>query len=705
MKGTRSLKTSALKLHEKMAQMSARIHELEDALASLQASVSAEPHPLLQGVDDEERSRSPIPVAALNETSVPVADSQDDLTEALGTLTIRPFGESQFHGETASSEYLFQVNSDQSILASSTDWDQNSRSSKLPPDLVLFSVLFPFPPSIMGEPVSSERFLQFLPEYREAIRISEYYFNHFSWCSLPISKEDLYETLNNDIYIDGRHPSSLPRIGLHRLSLVLMVFALGCLFDVNKPVCPPDAEDFHSLARAALCGEQIFNIIDGMVYENVRPTLYLLPSFVAMLSIGLGVRVAEAQGTCGRFLDCYPNLYKHLQIGLHREPTSKSFQPCEVLRRQTTFWDGDVWQSFVYGRPSSMVFSQIDCKKPREVGGSVGAPNGLFYRWKYGFTNLVGDVLSLTTGATATNYRGICELERKIREYPVPPELQFPEASAASLFTEEHITQTLQRFVIMLWQHSSIMYIHRRFLVQAIRMNPDSPTDTHYGQSVHAAYDSASETRLADASILESFVLCFGALVARSPSCIYSNDAMCHLEDALRVFSEAEGNTVQPPNSAEVLANLHQKAAYALARRESYRDPDNQISDEYVGLGALGQVLEPSVHTNGSPSSPHSHSPDRRTSMYIPMGSHHRGLPSSSPTDSYHPTSRRATMEAHQQYADEWIQQQAYFPPKPGSDNQDHVDTPSSTGTGYDVNHSMEGQAEWQHGFMQSMGV
>lgn len=88
-----------------MTQMSSRIHELEDALASLQATVSAEPHPLLdQTPAPVERPRSPIPVATITDNGTMVNDSPDDLSEALGYLTIRPFGESQFHGETASSE-------------------------------------------------------------------------------------------------------------------------------------------------------------------------------------------------------------------------------------------------------------------------------------------------------------------------------------------------------------------------------------------------------------------------------------------------------------------------------------------------------------------------------------------------------------------------------------------------------------------------
>lgn len=85
--------------------MSSRIHQLEEALSNLQAAISAETHPLLQPAEDDERLRSPIPVTAVTtEANMYPSGSPDELSEALGTLTIRPFGESQFHGETASSE-------------------------------------------------------------------------------------------------------------------------------------------------------------------------------------------------------------------------------------------------------------------------------------------------------------------------------------------------------------------------------------------------------------------------------------------------------------------------------------------------------------------------------------------------------------------------------------------------------------------------
>lgn len=66
-----------------------------------------------------------------------------------------------------------------------------------------------------------------------------------------------------------------------------------------------------------------------------------------------------------------------------------------------------------------------------------------------------------------------------------------------------------------------------------------------------------------------------------------------------------------------------------------------------------------------------------------------------------------ASHAAHAAYAAQWLHQQAYFPPPTGTDGHstEHAESPGSNGTGYDVGQIMEGQAEWQHIFMQSMGV
>lgn len=197
-----------------------------------------------------------------------------------------------------------------------------------------------------------------------------------------------------------------------------------------------------------------------------------------------------------------------------------------------------------------------------------------------------------------------------------------------------------------------------------------------------------------------------------------------------------------------MLNNLHRKALHALSQRESFHESEQHISEEYVALGALGQVLEPAavnmMNGGGSPSSPSvGHGPNANGNGddggYVSYGTmnhtNHRGLPASSPTDIYHHQhhhqhhqhhlhgqaaaagSRHAlTHQNHAAHAAQWIQQQAYFPSRSSMDSngngggggggsgQDMADTPSSNGTGYDIT-GMDGQADWQHGFMQSMGV
>lgn len=59
--------------------------------------------------------------------------------------------------------------------------DDGGSRLRLPADLILLSALFPFPPSIPGEPINGDRFVPFLPDYMEALRICEIYLNDFSW--------------------------------------------------------------------------------------------------------------------------------------------------------------------------------------------------------------------------------------------------------------------------------------------------------------------------------------------------------------------------------------------------------------------------------------------------------------------------------------------------------------------------------------------
>jgi hypothetical protein len=95
------------KLHQKIAQMSDRIRQLEDALAILQSTHTRDPHPLLHRDLLKIKSSIELHSAAEGEDGVP--NREDDTEEsqyidAFGTLAIRDDGAATFYGRSAGSE-------------------------------------------------------------------------------------------------------------------------------------------------------------------------------------------------------------------------------------------------------------------------------------------------------------------------------------------------------------------------------------------------------------------------------------------------------------------------------------------------------------------------------------------------------------------------------------------------------------------------
>ena len=118
-------------LHERIEQLCARIRELETGLRTLQASVSSEPHPLLQkpaGVfqpmipNPGRTSPTTLPSLQTEPTESDEESEEDNFVDAfgarfdmvffgivshllgLGTLTLGRGGESSFFGKTARTE-------------------------------------------------------------------------------------------------------------------------------------------------------------------------------------------------------------------------------------------------------------------------------------------------------------------------------------------------------------------------------------------------------------------------------------------------------------------------------------------------------------------------------------------------------------------------------------------------------------------------
>jgi hypothetical protein len=94
------------KLHRKIADMSDRIRQLEDALAILQSTLTREPHPLLQRdllkIKSSIELHSAVDDDAGKDRSEETEESQ--YIDAFGTLAIRDDGAATFYGRSAGSE-------------------------------------------------------------------------------------------------------------------------------------------------------------------------------------------------------------------------------------------------------------------------------------------------------------------------------------------------------------------------------------------------------------------------------------------------------------------------------------------------------------------------------------------------------------------------------------------------------------------------
>ena len=108
---------------------------------------------------------------------------------------------------------------------------------------------YPFPKSISkilpgGKP---------LENYQSALSFT-------SKCSQnPVPRDSFSTLILNECYPDERPPASLRHVSSHRLSVLFMVFALGTLMDIHRPLCSIEAEEYHTLARACLCVEPVYD--------------------------------------------------------------------------------------------------------------------------------------------------------------------------------------------------------------------------------------------------------------------------------------------------------------------------------------------------------------------------------------------------------------------------------------------------------------
>ncbi|KAG6888565.1 hypothetical protein C0995_007354 [Termitomyces sp. Mi166 len=525
---------STQELHEKISELANRVRQLEDGLRTAHARSSPDVHPLL--TEELLRIKAPLqrePAAMRNQNAHVVKEEEQnpDIIDAFGTLSISISGRTKYYGTQANS------------------WNENPEEDEnedplatlrtvLPPDILKKASALPIAsvtPSTESDRLSTQALCWYLPPADRALELRQTYYNHAAWILNP-----------------GTQPND-PQVA-HRLSLLFMVLAIGCLVDTGLPAYNLEAERYHQLARAALFSNSIFD----------DPTIHAVQAlFLMTFYMFLADRHGTSSGARWAIMGIAVKVGQSLTLSrADRDSGRWKVDNLETHHRRELFWElftYDSWQCLTFGRPPSFSLAHVDSKLPFLNDPS---DDKSYHAWKHRFAsecmNLFHDQ---AFGAKMPTYATVLQLDRKMRAFPVPPVLQvagFGSSEPRPGGFPETVMLTLQRHIVL-----------------AIReMNPlGSP----YGTSVIAAYRSAGSlvalmrnlhTQLKELSErIWIWQIVLGSIVTRCPSMSLAPSALVQLDSACELFSKA-ARGFRAQKVLNIMINLQEKAHYSL---EEYR--------------------------------------------------------------------------------------------------------------------------------------
>lgn len=167
---------------------------------------------------------------------------------------------------------------------------RESRSPCLAPEVIRFCNAFPFTP--MGASFDVQELIEsYLPSRERAYALANTYLDGAAWLFHAVSKIQLMDEMLPAIYarvearsLDPTKASQLQAqhqdayTGPHDLAVLLMVFSVGALVDLNQEPFNAEAEHYYNLAKAAIC---LQSVLDKPELATIQ-ALHLMSIFNAM---------------------------------------------------------------------------------------------------------------------------------------------------------------------------------------------------------------------------------------------------------------------------------------------------------------------------------------------------------------------------------------------------------------------------------------
>ncbi|PFH53342.1 hypothetical protein AMATHDRAFT_45610 [Amanita thiersii Skay4041] len=552
-------------LHEKIFQLSDRVRQLEEALETLQASYSNQPHPLLT------------PELLRIKTSQDLYTQQPTVEQQTGgASSISQRDETLRQSVVALSLNKSMTNSSGITLGSIPDASssknyglESSAPPEVPPDILQLSATFPFPWSV--DLKIRKRIRDALPPREEAQAICEEARRNALWQYNLDASETFLPNLLHYCYLTPVEDLS-PR----RLALLLMVLSIGSLVDLTKPLGNLHGEAYHHLARAAVCEiplmeEPDFDVLHALFFmiwyhlifsDNKKAVGY------AWNLMGFVVKLAQG-------------------LGLHRDGSRLKRIPEEFERRRTVFWELlnlDCRMSLSLGRPPSICLTHVDIKPPSYVGPGLYVPREeiVYHGWKNSFfVKCLTPILETMITVTPPNYLHILNLDIKVRDFEVPRILgDYDNGTIAPRFLN------MQRALVSVGRDLALLQLHRRYFTEA--MSGPEPFDLHhhYAPSVLATYLGASSLMKAVQTLFDkepdlsvrflhfwfnafSAAVTLALFISRAPSTPLVPYALQDLEALSRLFIRAAKILPFSAKVFPIIENLVNKSQWVYLQHQS----------------------------------------------------------------------------------------------------------------------------------------
>lgn len=549
----------AQSLKEQVQTMSARIKQLETALANAQNGSQS-----LAALENGCVSQGSL------QDREPDGVELDDVSKCMGSLAINSGGKAQYYGASAGPEFLQHLMPEE-LDASATRTIQDPKNLGLPRDIL--ELVYAFPMGFRDRAHMIVDFAEYVPPRDRAIELANLCYEHAAWLIDPVQRGDFDNTIVEPLYASIHDPVPLAHYEPHRLSVFFIVIGVGTLFD-SHPNARILAEQYHAFACAAFSLE---SILDGATCASIQ-ALFMMSYFLLFTDRSGGERRWLISGLTCKVI--------HM-LGLQRDSGSWNLEEEEVQRRRNIFWEcctWDGWACILYGRPPILDLAHSDCRFPRDLEPHV-LPSGSselgFHSWLFHY---IAACLSVSVQHTHSvhraSYSSFLELDKRIRSFPVPSYLHSPVYGTERRDWDTTPSRAMRQYFAPCSVESNLIYIHRSWFAEALRDSQD-PLQHEYGQSVITIYRSANilihgmrnlcVAHPKEASRVWFFWSCFytsavllGAIVVKCPGCRLARPALTLLEESFTVYEEGS-RLCRPPATVPMLEKLCARARHTYA--------------------------------------------------------------------------------------------------------------------------------------------